>query len=58
MSKTGTTKWNIDAAHSEISFKVKHMMISTVTGQFEDFMASVETDNEGFIGADFNFKVR
>lgn len=58
MSKTGTTKWNIDAAHSEISFKVKHMMISTVTGQFEDFMASVGTDNEGFIGADFNFTAK
>jgi len=49
------TKWNIDKTHSEISFKVKHMMISTVTGHFEDVNASVESENEDFINADFNF---
>jgi polyisoprenoid-binding protein YceI len=52
------TKWNIDTAHSEISFKVKHMMISTVTGHFQDFDASVETDNDNFINADFNFTAK
>lgn len=49
------TKWNIDPAHSEISFKVKHMMISTLTGHFQDFKASVETDNDNFLNADFDF---
>jgi len=49
------TKWNIDPAHSEISFKVKHMMISTLTGSFQDFKASVATDNDNFVNADFNF---
>ena len=29
-----TTAWNIDAAHSVVEFKVKHMMISNVKGQF------------------------
>lgn len=29
MKKENTTKWVIDASHSEVSFKVKHMMIST-----------------------------
>lgn len=52
------TKWNIDTAHSEISFKVKHMMISTVTGHFADFNASVKTKNENFIHADFNFTAK
>jgi polyisoprenoid-binding protein YceI len=52
------TKWNIDPTHSEISFKVKHMMISTVTGHFEDFNASVETENENFINADINFTAK
>lgn len=52
------TKWNIDPAHSEISFKVKHMMISTLTGHFQDFNALVETDNENFIDANFNFTAR
>ena len=52
------TKWNIDPAHSEISFKVKHMMISTLTGYFQDFKASVKTDNDNFINADFNFTAK
>lgn len=55
MEATGKTHWKIDAAHSHISFKVKHMMISTVTGQFEDFEASVIADSDDFINADFSF---
>ncbi|WP_422859500.1 YceI family protein [Flagellimonas sp. S174] len=49
------TKWNLDTAHSEIGFKVKHMMISTVTGHFEDFNATVTTESEDFKDADFDF---
>lgn len=49
------TKWNLDTAHSEIGFKVKHMMISTVTGHFEDFNATVATESEDFKNADFDF---
>lgn len=45
MSKT---KWVIDAAHSEMQFKVKHLMISNITGQFKKFDGSVETDGEDF----------
>jgi polyisoprenoid-binding protein YceI len=52
------TKWNIDTTHSEIAFKVKHMMISTVTGHFEDFNATVETESENFINANFNFTAK
>ncbi len=49
------TTWNIDNAHSEIAFKVKHMMISTVTGHFEDYVASVETEGDDFSNAEFKF---
>lgn len=49
------TKWNLDTAHSEIGFKVKHMMISTVTGYFEDFNATVTTESDDFTNADFDF---
>ena len=52
------TKWNIDPTHSEISFKVKHMMISTVTGSFEKFDASIESESDDFINADFNFSAQ
>lgn len=42
------TKWNLDPSHSEIQFKVKHMMISTVSGEFTDFSADLETAGDDF----------
>jgi len=50
-----TTKWGIDPTHSEVSFKVKHLVISTVTGYFKSFDASAETDSEDFDGAKVSF---
>ena len=43
-----TTKWLLDPAHSEIQFKVKHLMISNVTGHFKHFMVSAETNSTSF----------
>lgn len=43
-----TTKWVIDPAHSEIQFKVKHLMITTVTGYFKTFNLEVETEGDDF----------
>ncbi|HUH33846.1 MAG TPA: YceI family protein [Daejeonella sp.] len=40
------TKWKIDPTHSEIQFKVKHLMITTVTGYFEKFDSEFETDGD------------
>jgi polyisoprenoid-binding protein YceI len=42
------TTWNLDTAHSEIQFKVKHMMIATVTGAFKNFTASVSSNGDDF----------
>ena len=42
------TIWKIDPAHSEIQFKVKHLMITTVTGYFKEFDLEVETENDDF----------
>ncbi|MEP6617395.1 MAG: YceI family protein [Ginsengibacter sp.] len=50
-----TTKWILDASHSEIRFKVKHLMISSVAGQFSDFNATVETSGEDFTTAKVHF---
>ena len=52
------TKWAIDPTHSDITFKVKHMMISTVTGHFEDFTASVESEGDTFENAEFEFSAK
>src|SRR5579872_7490619 len=50
-----TTKWILDPSHSEVEFKVKHMMISTVTGKLTKFDATVETEGEEFTTAKVTF---
>ena len=48
--------WKIDPTHSEINFKVKHLVVSTVTGHFSKFDASIETSKEDFSDAKINFE--
>lgn len=38
--------WKIDPSHSEVQFKIKHLMISTVTGDFKTYDATAETKKE------------
>lgn len=51
-----STRWVIDPSHSEIQFKIKHMMITTVTGSFKEFSSEVETDGEDFSTARIRFE--
>jgi polyisoprenoid-binding protein YceI len=44
-------KWKSDPMHSEIEFKVKHLMITTVTGYFESFEVEAETEDDNFTNA-------
>ncbi|HYG16444.1 MAG TPA: YceI family protein [Bacteroidia bacterium] len=53
-----TTKWNIDTAHSDIQFKVKHMVISTVSGRFKEFTATAETEGDDFTTAKIHFEAK
>jgi len=50
-----TTNWAIDPMHSEVHFKVKHLMITTVTGSFNIFNASVQTEDNDFTKAKVSF---
>lgn len=43
--------WKLDPTHSEVQFKVKHLMITTVTGYFKKFDLEVETETEDFATA-------
>ena len=52
MSKT---KWTLDASHSEVTFKIKHMMISNVSGSFSNFDVQAETEEEDFTKAKITF---
>ena len=42
------TKWLSDPMHSELQFKIKHLMISNVSGSLKNFSAEVETEDEDF----------
>jgi polyisoprenoid-binding protein YceI len=48
---TTTTKWVLDPAHSEILFKVKHMMISNVRGEFRKFNAEASINGLNLEGS-------
>jgi polyisoprenoid-binding protein YceI len=52
------TKWVIDPTHSEIGFKIKHLMITNVSGKFEGFEAEVQTENEDFATAQIEAKIK
>lgn len=47
-----TTKWALDASHSELGFKIKHLMISNVSGRFNNFDVTGETTSDDFSNAD------
>ena len=49
--------WQIDAAHSEIQFAVRHMMISTVRGRFTQFTGTIEADEQNPTAAQVNVTI-
>lgn len=57
MATETLTKWVLDPMHSEVQFKVKHLVISTVTGSFKKFEGELETNNADFTGADISFSL-
>lgn len=53
MSESTTRqKWVIDPTHSEIEFKIRHLMVSNVKGSFSEFDASIYTTNDDFMSAE------
>lgn len=48
---TSTTKWVLDPTHSEIGFKIKHLMITNVSGNFNKFEVKAETKGDDFSNA-------
>jgi polyisoprenoid-binding protein YceI len=49
------TNWALDPTHSELHFKVRHMMVSNVTGQFQKFDASIATNGDDITTAKVHF---
>jgi polyisoprenoid-binding protein YceI len=53
-----TTTWNLDPTHSEIGFKVKHLMITNVSGSFGQFVVAVSTQGDDFSTASIAFEAQ
>jgi polyisoprenoid-binding protein YceI len=51
------TNWGIDPVHSEIAFKVKHLMITNVKGEFKEFDASISSSGEKFMTSDIEIRI-
>ena len=52
-----TKKWSVDPAHSEIQFKVRHLVISTVSGSFDEFSGEATTPEDTFEGGEISVKI-
>jgi polyisoprenoid-binding protein YceI len=51
------TRWEIDPLHSEILFKIKHLVISTVTGSFQKFQGGMVAKEKEFEGGTINLEI-
>jgi polyisoprenoid-binding protein YceI len=52
---TNEIKWSIDQSHSEIAFRVRHLMIAHVKGSFKTFDANILTTDKDFTTAEIDF---
>ena len=50
-----TKTWALDPTHSDVQFKIKHLMITNVTGSFDIFTVSAQTEDEDFTKAKLSF---
>ncbi|MEO6849519.1 MAG: YceI family protein [Mucilaginibacter sp.] len=50
-------KWVLDPMHSEVQFKIKHLVISSVSGFFKNFEGQLETKNDDFTDAEIDFSL-
>jgi polyisoprenoid-binding protein YceI len=51
------TKWSIDASHTEIGFKVKRLMVTSVRGVFNDYNGSISSTGDDFSDAEINLSI-
>src|ERR1700744_5866448 len=52
------TKWTVDPMHSQVEFKVRHLMITNVTGTFQHLDGTIETEGQDFIQGNVVFTVK
>ena len=54
---TNKTKWVIQPSNSEISFKIKYLMICNIKGVFKNFSGNISTTGEDFMTSEIDFKL-
>lgn len=52
-----TSKWSLDPTHSELGFKIKHLMITNVTGNFTRFNVTAASPSADFAGAKIDAEI-
>lgn len=52
-----STTWQLDAAHTDVSFRVRHLLVATATGKFTKVSSSVQTEDDDFGTAQIEFTV-
>ena len=57
LTQIGVRQWALDPSHSEIGFSVKHLMISTVRGNFQNFSGTAEFDPEAIENGSINVEI-
>lgn len=50
-------QWTLDPTHSELGFKIRHLMITNITGKFHNFTVDAETEGDDFMTAKVTVKV-
>ena len=50
-------QWVLDPSHSELGFKIRHLMITNVSGKFNDFTVEAETEEDNFMTAKVNVSI-
>jgi polyisoprenoid-binding protein YceI len=57
MAEKKISTWTVDPGHSLVQFKVKHLAISTVSGNFNTFQGTLQTEQEDFNNAKIQFQI-
>jgi len=57
MTENIKSQWIVDASHSEVQFKVKHLMIANVSGTFRTFTGRVHAESDDFNNSEISFEI-
>src|SRR6185369_3492262 len=57
MTANNESQWMVDTNHSQVQFKVKHLMIANVSGTFRTFTGHIQTEGDDFNNSKIIFEI-